>query len=140
MLGNDRVANSFQPGDHGTTFGGGPLACRLALEVINVIQEEGLIAKVNEMGGLLVQGIKKLAAKHNLIGEIRGMGLMIGVQIGDDAPELVKRLLKKGFIANAAHDTVLRLLPPFIISSDDISKFLAALDETLSELESEKAK
>jgi acetylornithine/N-succinyldiaminopimelate aminotransferase len=139
MLGNDRVANSFQPGDHGTTFGGGPLACRLALEVINVIEAEGLIARVNEMGDFLVQGIKNLAEKHSMISEIRGMGLMIGVQIGDDAPELVKRLLKKGFIANAAHDTVLRLLPPFIISSDDISKFLTALDETLSELELEKA-
>jgi acetylornithine aminotransferase/acetylornithine/N-succinyldiaminopimelate aminotransferase len=139
MLGNDRVAYSFQPGDHGTTFGGGPLACRLALEVINVIEEEGLIARVNEMGNLLIQGIKQLAAKHSMISEVRGMGLMIGAQIGNDAPEAVRRLMNKGFIANAAHDTVLRLLPPFIISSDDINKFLAALDETLSELESEKA-
>jgi acetylornithine/N-succinyldiaminopimelate aminotransferase len=67
------------------------------------------------------------------------MGLMIGVEMGDDAKEVVSRLLKRGFITNAAHDTVLRLLPPFIISERDIDEFLAALDQVLLEIESEKA-
>jgi acetylornithine/succinyldiaminopimelate/putrescine aminotransferase len=64
------------------------------------------------------------------------MGLMIGVEMGSAAKEAVNRLLKKGFIANAAHETVLRLLPPFIITNRDIDEFLAALDEVLSEIES----
>jgi acetylornithine/N-succinyldiaminopimelate aminotransferase len=136
MLGNARVAESLKSGDHGTTFGGGPLACRLALEVLNIIEEEGLVAKTAELGNYLIQGVKKLQPKHRSIGEIRGMGLMIGIEIGSIAPEVVKRLLKKGIIANAAHDTVLRLLPPFIISKSNIDEFLTALDEILGEFES----
>jgi acetylornithine/N-succinyldiaminopimelate aminotransferase len=140
VLGNERVAGSLKPGDHGTTFGGGPLACRLALEVLSVIEQDGLVAKVRESGDYLIQGIKDLAKRHSTIGEIRGMGLMIGVEIGAIAPEAVTRLLEKGIIANAAHDTVLRLLPPFIITKHDIDEFLGALDEVLSDIESKQAK
>jgi acetylornithine/succinyldiaminopimelate/putrescine aminotransferase len=68
------------------------------------------------------------------------MGLMIGIEIGSAAPEVVKRLLKRGIITNAAHDTVLRLLPPFIISKGDIAEFLAALDEVLAEVEAAQAR
>ena len=135
MLGNSRVAESLKAGDHGTTFGGGPLACRLALEVLDVIEQDGLIAKVQELGNYVIQGIKALAPRHRFIGEVRGMGLMIGVQIGNSAKEVVNRLLEKGIIANAAHETVLRLLPPFIITKSNIDEFLKALDEVLSEVE-----
>lgn len=137
MLGSARVAEALKPGDHGTTFGGGPLACRLALEVLAIIEEEGLIARVVEMGGYLIQGIRKLASKHSIIGEVRGMGLMIGAEMGSAAKQVVDRLLKRGFITNAAHDTVLRLLPPFVISKKDIDEFLSALDGILSEMEQE---
>ncbi len=134
MLGSARVAECLKPGDHGTTFGGGPLACRLALEVLDIIEQENLIPRVVEMGNYLVHGLKKIASRHPMVGEIRGMGLMIGVEIGGAAKDVVKSLLEKGFITNAAHDTVLRLLPPFIISKNDIDEFLAALDEVLSEV------
>jgi acetylornithine/N-succinyldiaminopimelate aminotransferase len=135
VLGNERVAKSLGPGDHGTTFGGGPLACRLALEVLSVIEDEGLIDKVAKSGAYLMDGLGKLASRHPAMSEIRGMGLMIGVQIGSIAKEVVNRLLTRGFIANAAHETVLRLLPPLIISNKDIDEFLTALDEVMSEIE-----
>jgi acetylornithine/N-succinyldiaminopimelate aminotransferase len=135
MLGSDKVAGCLKPGDHGTTFGGGPLACRLALEVLDIIEQEGLIARVAERGEYLVQGLGKLASRYPIISEVRGMGLMIGVEIGDAAKDVVNRLLKRGFITNAAHDTVLRLLPPFLISKSDIDEFLAALDEVLGEIQ-----
>jgi acetylornithine/N-succinyldiaminopimelate aminotransferase len=138
MLGSARVAESLKPGDHGTTFGGGPLACRLALEVLSVIEQEALVARVATLGDYLMQGLKGLASRHRSMGEIRGMGLMIGVEMGTAAKEAVNRLLKKGFITNAAHETVLRLLPPFIISEQNIDEFLAALDGVLGEIESEK--
>ena len=138
VLGSERVAGSLKPGDHGTTFGGGPLACRLALEVLDTIEQESLVDRVSELGGQLTQGLKKLAARHASMGEIRGMGLMIGVQLGSTAKETVSRLLKKGIITNAAHETVLRLLPPFIISEENIEEFLKTLDEVLSEIESEQ--
>ena len=136
VLGSERVAGCLKPGDHGTTFGGGPLACRLALEVLDIIEREGLIARVAESGSYLIQGLQHLATRHPSIREIRGMGLMIGIEIGEAAKEVVNRLLKKGFITNAAHETVLRLLPPFIISKTDIDEFLAALDGVLGEIES----
>jgi acetylornithine/N-succinyldiaminopimelate aminotransferase len=140
MLGSARVAESLKPGDHGTTFGGGPLACRLSLEVLDIIEQEGLIARAGEMGNYLMNGIRSLASRHPMIREVRGMGLMIGAEIGDSAKEVVNRLLKRGFITNAAHDTVLRLLPPFIISKSDIDEFLAALDEVLGEVSKESDK
>ena len=106
------------------------------MEVLDIIEQENLISRVNEMGNYLIQGLRKVASRHPMVGEIRGMGLMIGVEIGSAAKEVVNRLLEKGFITNAAHDTVLRLLPPFIISKHDIDEFLAALDEVLSEIAS----
>ncbi len=136
VIGSARVAESLKSGDHGTTFGGGPLACRLALEVLDIIDQEGLIARVAELGDYLIRGLRNLAPRHPSITEVRGMGLMIGVEIGSIAPEVVKRLLKKGIITNAAHDTVLRLLPPFIITQRHIDEFLATLDEVLDEAES----
>jgi predicted acetylornithine/succinylornithine family transaminase len=135
MLGNARVAGSLKAGDHGTTFGGGPLACRLALEVLDVIEHDGLVGKVEELGKYLVQGLTALASRHPLMGEIRGMGLMIGIQIGSAAKDVVNRLLAKGVITNAAHETVLRLLPPFIITQGDIDEFLSTLDSVLNEVE-----
>jgi acetylornithine/N-succinyldiaminopimelate aminotransferase len=140
MLGSARVADCLKPGDHGTTFGGGPLACRLALEVLDIIEQEGLIARVVEMGDYIMNGLRKLATRHSMIREVRGMGLMIGAEIGNSAKEVVGRLLKRGFITNAAHDTVLRLLPPFIISKRDIDEFLTALDEVLGEVARETEK
>jgi acetylornithine/N-succinyldiaminopimelate aminotransferase len=138
VLGNDRVAGCLKAGAHGTTFGGGPLACRLALEVLNVMEEEDLVSRAAEMGEYLVRGLEDLSAQHASIGEIRGMGLMIGIEIGSKAKDVVARLLKKGIIANAAHETVLRLLPPFIVSKKEIDAFLVSLDEVLSETESEQ--
>jgi acetylornithine/N-succinyldiaminopimelate aminotransferase len=136
VLGNDRAAGSLGPGDHGTTFGGGPLACRLAIEVLEIIEQENLVARVAESGAYLADRLRKLALRHPMMSEVRGMGLMIGVQIGSAAKEVVNKLLSKGFIANAAHETVLRLLPPLIASHKDIDRFLAALDEVMTEVES----
>jgi len=137
VLGNARVAEILGPGDHGTTFGGGPLACRLALEVLGIIEEEDLIARVDSLGRYLMVELEKMASKHPSITEVRGMGLMIGIEMGTAAKEAVPRLLKRGIITNAAHDTVLRLLPPFIIGKKDVDVFLAALDAVLGEIESE---
>ena len=135
VLGNERVAESLKPGEHGTTFGGGPLACRLALEILDVIEEEQLLPRVAALGLHLRRGLEGLAARHSTIGEIRGLGLMLGVELGAHAKEAVSRLLDRGYITNAAHETVLRLLPPFIINEGQIDEFLAALDDTLAEIE-----
>lgn len=137
VLGNARVAESLKPGEHGTTFGGGPLACRLALEALDIIRDENLLQRVTEMGAYLVEGLQKLAGRHPIVGEIRGMGLMVGVELGSAAKEVVRRLLERGVIANAAHETVLRLLPPFVISRKEVDEFLQTLDGVLIEVAAE---
>jgi acetylornithine/N-succinyldiaminopimelate aminotransferase len=139
VLGHARVADSLKAGEHGTTFGGGPLACRIALEVMDIIEEEGLLQRVTELGLYLAEGLRRLAARHSVVGEVRGMGLMIGAELGSAAKEVVRRLLNQGFIANVAHDTVLRLLPPFIIRREEIDSFVSALDDILAGMEGEVA-
>jgi|WetSurMetagenome_2_1015567.scaffolds.fasta_scaffold75570_2 acetylornithine/N-succinyldiaminopimelate aminotransferase len=135
ILGSAKVAGSLKPGDHGTTFGGGPLACRLALEVLDIIEDEKLLPRVSSLGDLLTKGLRELALRHPIMGEVRGRGLMIGAELGNKAKAAVQGLLKKGFIANVAHETVLRLLPPFIITEKQIEAFLAGLDQVLTEIE-----
>jgi len=137
VLGSERVAASLGPGDHGTTFGGGPLACRLALEVLQIMEDERLISRVDTLGRYMIDALKEMATTHPIIKEVRGMGFMIGIELGDAAKDAVARLLDRGIITNAAHDTVLRLLPPFIIGKEEINTFLVALDAVLGEIESE---
>jgi len=142
VLGNRKVADVLSPGDHGTTFGGGPLACRLALEVISIIEDEGLIENAKKMGARLMKGIRAIGDRYAAIGEVRGFGLMIGAELGSDAKEVFDRLLGKGVIANITHDTVLRLIPPLVIGEEQCDEFLDMLAAVLGNMEfarSEKA-
>jgi acetylornithine aminotransferase/acetylornithine/N-succinyldiaminopimelate aminotransferase len=135
VLGSTRVADALKPGEHGTTFGGGPLACRIALEVLDVIEQESLLERTAELGTALLSGLEALAARHRTIKEVRGLGLMIGAELGGAAKDVVLRLLERGIVANAAHETVLRILPPFIITRDHVDQFISTLDQVLSEVE-----
>ena len=127
LLGNEKVAGVLSPGDHGTTFGGGPLACRLALEAISIIEDEGLVSNAKEMGEYLMSGILKIGEACPAVGEARGLGLMIGVELGGGAKAVFDSLLANGIIANVTRDTVLRLIPPLIINRGHCDEFLEAL-------------
>jgi len=136
VLGNTKVANILSPGDHGTTFGGGPLACRLALEVISVIEDERLIENAKKMGDYLKKGIRDIGRNNAAVGEVRGFGLMLGIELGDIAKEVFDGLLGKGIIANVTHDTVLRLIPPLILDTQQCGEFLDMLRDVFSNIES----
>jgi predicted acetylornithine/succinylornithine family transaminase len=136
VLGNEKVAKILTPGDHGTTFGGGPLACRLALEVISIIEDEGLIENAKKLGGYLMKGIRMIGKRFAAVGEVRGFGLMIGVELGSDAKEVFDRLLGKGIIANVTHDTVLRLIPPLVVKKEQCEEFLEMFYAVLGNMES----
>ena len=138
VLGSKKVADVFSPGDHGTTFGGGPLACRLALEVLSIIEDEGLIENAKKMGAELMKGIRKMGNDCSAIGEVRGLGLMIGAELGSGAKEVFNRLIGKCVIANVTHDTVLRLIPPLVINKRQCVEFLDALSEVIDYMESAK--
>ena len=135
VLGNKKVAKVLSPGDHGTTFGGGPLACRIALEVISIIEDENLISNAKKMGGYLMKGLRDIGKRYPTIGEVRGYGLMIGAELGSDAKEVFDRLIGKGIIANVTHDTVLRLIPPLVIKSEHCEEFLDMLYAVLGNIE-----
>lgn len=132
VLMREEVAACFSPGLHGSTFGGGPLACRVSLELLRIIEDEQLLLHVSEVGAWLRQELEQLTELPE-VEEIRGDGLMLGIQMNVACRPLVERLIEKGFIANCTREKVLRLLPPLIIRKKQLSKFLSVLRDLLEE-------
>ncbi len=131
----EAVAKAFSPGMHGTTFGGGPLACAVAVEVIDVIEREHLLDQINRVGSYFKQRLIALGAKHESVSEVRGMGLMLGLELAtvDAAKAVHKQLLDEGIIINRTHDTVLRFLPPYIVTEKHVDVVVKALDQALAD-------
>ncbi len=127
----DEVARAFHAGMHGTTFGGGPLACAVASAVIDTIEKENLLDHVVEIGDYFQAELTKLAERHSYIVDVRGKGLMIAAEL--DSAELAKlavtEMLKHHIVINCTSDTVLRFLPPFIFERAHVDTTIAALDE-----------
>jgi acetylornithine/N-succinyldiaminopimelate aminotransferase len=132
ILTTNRVAASMHPGMHGTTFGGGPLACAVAIEFLRELSE--LLDHVREVGGYFRAQLEWLKAKHSCIREVRGMGLMLAMELdsSDTAKAMVSTLLKKRILINRTHETVLRFLPPYIIQEKHVDEVLHALDSALT--------
>jgi acetylornithine aminotransferase/acetylornithine/N-succinyldiaminopimelate aminotransferase len=129
VLLSENVAGSVQPGMHGHTFAGGPLACRLSMELIRVIEEEKLLEHARDIGGYFIARLREL--EHPLVREVRGDGLMIAVELGVPSRPIVQDLIAEGYITNSTSETVLRLLPPLIIRRKHVDKFVAALRAVL---------
>jgi acetylornithine/N-succinyldiaminopimelate aminotransferase len=114
-LARGAAAQLFKPGNHGTTFGGGPLVSVAALTTLNVMQEEGLLAHAERLGKILRDGFNQALAGIKEVVEIRGQGLMLGIELDRFCGALVKQALDAGILTNVTNDTVIRLLPPLII-------------------------
>ncbi len=127
VLVNQAVAAAVSPGMHGTTFGGGPLACAVALEFLNTVDEEKLLDNIRERGAELRAGLAQLQRKFDFIGEIRGEGLMVGVELSIEGTPFVAAALQAGLLINCTHDYTLRFLPPFIVTSQQVRQFLSKL-------------
>jgi acetylornithine/N-succinyldiaminopimelate aminotransferase len=130
ILLNEKVAAAIQVGQHGTTFGGGPLACRTSLEYFDILEEEKILERVREVGGYFKERLEELKDLP-VVKEVRGEGLMLAVELRISGKEIVKELLSQGFILNCTHETVLRMLPPFIITKKQIDKYMKALRPVL---------
>ncbi len=133
FLARAEVADAFEPGDHGTTFGGNPLACRAAVTVLDIILEDGFLAGVKEKGEYFKRELQKLVDKYEDVIEARGLGLMLALEFSDkiSASEITMELFKKGFLVNAVQEHTLRFLPPLIVEKEDIDKLINALEELL---------
>ncbi len=130
VLLKQHVADAFQIGYHGTTFGGGPLACRASLAYFKILEEENLLARVREVGDYFKSKLETLRDLP-VVKDVRGDGLMLAVELQVSGKEIVKQLIQQGYILNCTHETVLRLLPPFIITEKQIDKFVRALRPVL---------
>ncbi|HEX9502635.1 MAG TPA: aminotransferase class III-fold pyridoxal phosphate-dependent enzyme, partial [Thermoanaerobaculia bacterium] len=118
---------------HGTTFGGNPIACRMGNAVLDEIEQSSLLARINETGAWFAEELAKLKTRvPGGIVEIRGMGMMWGIELDRPAKEIASQLLAKGFVVGTALDNVLRLLPPYITPKRAFVEFVAALEKELS--------
>ena len=134
LLCTEEVARAITPGMHGTTFGGNPFACAIAIAVVDEIKRAKLLDHVTEIGTYFFTELKKLQAKHSSIVDVRGMGLMLGLEL--ENAELAKQIhadmMAAHIILNRTHETVLRFLPPYLITREHIDETITALDQALS--------
>jgi acetylornithine aminotransferase/acetylornithine/N-succinyldiaminopimelate aminotransferase len=135
FLCTEEAARAIHAGMHGTTFGGGPLACAVAIAVIDTLENDGLLPHAAEIGEYFMSQLRALAAKHEAIVDVRGKGLMIGAEL--DSADLARlvgaEMLKRRIVINVTSDTVLRFLPPFIVERGHVDSAIAALDEIFSQ-------
>ena len=128
ILTTEAVASRISPGLHGTTFGGGPLLCATALEFLNIVDDEKLLQNISARSSELLEGLAKLTAKFDFIKQIRGEGLMIGVELSVEGAPFVSEALRLGLLINCTHDFTLRLLPPFIVTKAQVREFLRLME------------
>jgi acetylornithine/N-succinyldiaminopimelate aminotransferase len=133
FLATAEVAAGFEPGDHGTTFGGNPVACAAALATLKTVLQGGLVQNAAAMGDYLKQKLEALKAKYpDLVKEVRGAGLMVGMELNKPAAPVLAKCHELGLLANVTVGTVFRLLPPYVVTGKDIDKAVAIIDEALA--------
>ncbi|MGD9875233.1 acetylornithine transaminase [Desulfococcus sp.] len=132
MLAREDVAEAFGPGAHATTFGGTPVITAAAIETLRILTEEGIIEKAVETGGHFLSRLRDLRDRHPVIVDVRGKGLMIGMELSVPGAPLVTACLKRGFLVNCIQENILRFAPPLIIEKAAVDALVDCLDELLS--------
>jgi len=131
MVVKKEIADTLSPGMHASTFGGSPLVCRAALAVLKTIQKEKLLSCAVKMGDYLFSKLDTLKEKYPMIKEVRGKGLMAGIELNIEGKPIVEKCIEKGLLINCTHDKVLRLMPALNITQKEIDKAVQILDEVL---------
>jgi len=132
------ILASISKGEHSSTFGGNPISCAAGTAALKAITEDGLIENSDKMGKLFKEGLEELKEKHSMIREIRGKGLMIGIEMKFEVKDILMGLIKKGVLMLYSGRNILRILPPLVITEDDVTKVLHALDSVLTEEEEKR--
>jgi acetylornithine/N-succinyldiaminopimelate aminotransferase len=129
LLATDKAAQSLAPGTHGSTFGGNPLACATALASLEaLIEDDIIIPAVAHLGEYFLQGLSRLKRKYPFAKEVRGQGLLVGMELDFPCRDIVSACLKEGLLINCTMDSVLRFMPPLIITEEEIGRLLEVLD------------
>ena len=136
IVAHGAAADVFKPGNHGTTFGGNPLAMRAGLTTIEVMEQDGLLANATAMGERIMGGLRRELAGVPGVREVRGTGLMIGIELDRPCGEVVRRALEAGLVLNVTADSVVRLLPPLILDAEQADLAVATLAPILREVAS----
>jgi acetylornithine aminotransferase len=132
-LAGAKAANVFAPGNHGSTFGGNPLACRAALATLKVMQDEQLDQRAAELGQYFVTQFKQKLGSLNGVDDIRGQGLLLGIELNKDCGELVKQALAKGLLINVTAGNVIRLLPPLVTSQAEADQIITIVTQLVQD-------
>jgi acetylornithine/N-succinyldiaminopimelate aminotransferase len=142
MLCSEEASHGIHAGLHGTTFGGGPLACAVAIAVIDTMEQDGLLENIEQTGAYFKHQLHQLAAAHESVVDVRGMGLMLAMEMESTelAKKIVAQMLERRILINRTSDTVLRFLPPYIIGREHVDMAVAALNDILSEDAASKTK
>ena len=136
VLAKEKVAEAFTPGDHGSTFGGNPLACSAGLVVLDELLNNGVLANAKEMGEFLGETLENLKAKHpDTIKEARGLGLMRGIELTCEPKEIINKCIERGLLLVSAGTNVIRFVPPLIVNDNQIAIMADILDDVLTEFE-----
>jgi len=133
VVANEKAAAAIKVGMHGTTFGGGPLACRVALVVLDLIEE--LLPSIQRVGGYFHVVLNELARKHTFVKEVRGYGLMIGMELTIPGKQLVQDAMAEGLLINCTHDTVLRFLPPYIATEKEVDQAVKVIAKLFAKVQ-----
>jgi acetylornithine/succinyldiaminopimelate/putrescine aminotransferase len=132
FLSKDQLAQHITPGRHGTTFGGGPLACRIALEYLAILEEEKLLEQVRRVGAYFTQALQELVTKFDIATEVRGVGMIQAVQLNIPGKPVLEGALANGLLINVTQDSVLRFLPPFLLEEKHVDAGVRILKKQLS--------
>lgn len=133
LLASEKVSECMHPGMHGTTFGGGPLACAVAVQLLHTLEQQKLLKHVEKIGAYMLRRLEELQAKYEAVRQVRGMGLMLGIDLesADLAKTVFKQMLDRGVIVNRTDETVIRFLPPFIVQKKHVDQVITQLGQTL---------
>jgi acetylornithine/N-succinyldiaminopimelate aminotransferase len=129
VMASEKAAAAIKPGMHGSTFGGGPLACRVALEFLDILDE--LLPAIGRVGDHFKAGLERLAAKHASVKEVRGFGLMLGMELVFPGKQIVLDAIAARLLINCTHETILRFLPPYTITEAEVDRAVKVLDKLL---------
>ena len=131
VLASEEVGNAFEPGNHAATFGGNPLACAAAIASINAIIDENLLIKAKENGNYLKYKLEEQAKLYGIVEEVRGVGMMLGMELSINCAEIANEAREQGVLINCTADTVLRFLPPLVIEKGQIDTVTCVLESIL---------